>query len=553
MMKNTNKPSHPHQKDALYEETHPEGPGAEEEPDASLEKWMSIVGSSTLFHVLILIFLGMLMISSRNDRKEQIEISPATRKETLDFEKEVPEINQQVDQNTTDDSPTVSDHPSKQPNDDARINSDHNAGESKNFISSADLNAESFENVVGIQGNPGGDFGTRGNGTRGTGTGDGPGGKDEWNAVIEALKWLARHQSPDGHWDLHEYTKQCGDTVCEKLVDSKHAEYNVGVTGLALLAFLGAGFTHQSPNKIKGFDFANVVKKGLFWLKEQQNDEGAFRSGGSKPMYNHSLATLAYAEAYGMTGAPMLREIAQRGIDYLQNAQNEAPSGTGYLGWRYEPNSGDNDTSVTGWASMALKSARIAGLETSGSSMLGALNWVKKVTNSKYGLTGYRSSEDAGRLVAVRGKNDHYKNHPSMTAIGMLIRMFVNKDPDSKSLKKGAKALMSDLPKWKDADPDTQNHPVDYYYWYYASLAMYMYAGPDSPNAKNGMWDTWNPAMKTAVLHSQETEQDGDEHGSWDPISRWSWEAGRVYATALNALTLEVYYRYDNAFMVNEN
>ena len=34
--------------------------------------------------------------------------------------------------------------------------------------------------------------------------------------------------------------------------------------------------------------------------------------------------------------------------------------------------------------------------------------------------------------------------------------------------------------------------------------------------------------------------------GSWEPSDRWSVEGGRAYATAINALTMEVYYRYAN-------
>jgi hypothetical protein len=32
--------------------------------------------------------------------------------------------------------------------------------------------------------------------------------------------------------------------------------------------------------------------------------------------------------------------------------------------------------------------------------------------------------------------------------------------------------------------------------------------------------------------------------GSWDPDPVWGMHGGRVYATALAAMTLEVYYRY---------
>ena len=37
------------------------------------------------------------------------------------------------------------------------------------------------------------------------------------------------------------------------------------------------------------------------------------------------------------------------------------------------------------------------------------------------------------------------------------------------------------------------------------------------------------------------------EDGSWDPIDEWGPAGGRVYMTALGAMTLEVYYRFRRA------
>ncbi|RKY14224.1 MAG: hypothetical protein DRP82_04360, partial [Planctomycetota bacterium] len=37
----------------------------------------------------------------------------------------------------------------------------------------------------------------------------------------------------------------------------------------------------------------------------------------------------------------------------------------------------------------------------------------------------------------------------------------------------------------------------------------------------------------------------GCADGSWDPVGKWGMVGGRVYSTALNALTLEIYYRYE--------
>jgi len=140
-----------------------------------------------------------------------------------------------------------------------------------------------------------------------------------------ALIWLAKHQSPDGHWDVYQYQDRCpaGD-VCNRFVDRKNRNHNVGVTGLALLAFLGAGYTHLDIDVVReGRNVGKVVKKALKWLKKKQKADGAFR----KNMYDHAIASLAYAEAYGMTHSPILKETAQRAIDFLEKAQNIA-SGT---------------------------------------------------------------------------------------------------------------------------------------------------------------------------------------------------------------------------------
>ena len=97
--------------------------------------------------------------------------------------------------------------------------------------------------------------------------------------------------------------------------------------------------------------------------------------------------------------------------------------------------------------------------------------------------------------------------------------------------------IASDLPEWKQ-------HKVDFYYWYYASLALFQYDGPDG-----GLWLKWNEPMKNAIVPHQKGSADGCRIGSWDPeADRWGFEGGRVYAVAINALTLEVYYRYANVF-----
>ena len=125
-----------------------------------------------------------------------------------------------------------------------------------------------------------------------------------------------------------------------------------------------------------------------------------------------------------------------------------------------------------------------------------------------------------------------------MTAISMMCRIFMTQKRNDPKVAGGAPSLMADLPKWDGA-------AIDFYYWYYGSLALYKYDGPDGPT-----WRKWNEAMVTALVDHQ--NRGGDKEGSWEPESRWSCKGGRVYATAINALTLEVYYRYPNAFGAEE-
>jgi hypothetical protein len=76
---------------------------------------------------------------------------------------------------------------------------------------------------------------------------------------------------------------------------------------------------------------------------------------------------------------------------------------------------------------------------------------------------------------------------------------------------------------------------VNFYYWYYATLAMYHVGGP--------AWETWNARMTRTLTSSQVAESVAA--GSWEPNGVWCGYGGRVYSTALATLCLEVYYRYN--------
>ena len=163
-------------------------------------------------------------------------------------------------------------------------------------------------------------------------------------AVRAALGWLARHQNADGSWSVTTYVKRC-KKACEP--NPGHAEYDGAMTGLALLAFLGAGHTQQSKELLDGATAGDVVRRGFESLIKQQGRDGGLTSDrGMRYMYGHSVCALALAEACGMRCAEVCGEPLEKAVGCALAAQNPGK------GWRYSSKCGDNDTSVTFWAAL---------------------------------------------------------------------------------------------------------------------------------------------------------------------------------------------------------
>ena len=348
------------------------------------------------------------------------------------------------------------------------------------------------------------------------------------------LRWLGRHQNPDGSWSSAEFAGRCRDSSC---TGKGEPGLDEGVTSLAVLAFLGAGYSPLSQGEMVHFNdpgtpisAGKTVKRGLQFLLARQDAEGCIGQRGPKFIYQHALATLVLCEAYGMTCSSVLREPAQKAVDFLVAAQNRG------AGWRYGVQGGESDTSVTGWAVMALASAETSDVSFPRSAYDGALAWMDRATEQgPFPRVGY--TEAGSGKVYIPGRNEAFADHPTMSAIGLLSRMFIKKDRRDATL---ASSLLADPPEWKE-------HRIDFYSWYYSTLALYQFAGPSGYH-----WKKWSDPIKSVLVANQRVLKNGCETGSWDPaVDRWGCEGGRVYATAINTLTLEIYYRFANAFGIS--
>jgi hypothetical protein len=324
---------------------------------------------------------------------------------------------------------------------------------------------------------------------------EGGGTKESEAAVARGLMWIAKHQSPDGHWSLNGFNQHahCNCT-------GAGIRNDVAGTAFGLLPMLGAGQTHR-PSTDGGI-YAKNVERGLKYLLLMQNRDGDFGEG----MYAHGLATIAICEAYGMTRDPALRSAAERAINFIVAAQSDNG------GWRYLPREG-GDTSVVGWQVMALKSGQMAGLHVPERAWSGATRWLDSCASSDGSAYGYTGSRDPT---------------PTRSAIGLLCRQYLGWGLLHPGLQAGANTL-------KSTPPATA---PSVYYTYYATQVLH-HMGSEA-------WQTWNPLMRDLLVQRQDKGMSRPHQlGSWDPKGDAHGAAGgRLMVTSLAVLTLEVYYRH---------
>jgi hypothetical protein len=308
-------------------------------------------------------------------------------------------------------------------------------------------------------------------------------------AVADGLEWLKRNQLKDGTWSL-----------AGPYADGAHNQNPTAATAMALLAFLGAGHTHQSGAH------ADVVQRGSQALLKMQGREGDFWKGtvGHHRLYSQAQAMIAICELYGMTQDAQLRSAAERSVAYAVKSQDSLG------GWRYQPGF-DSDTSVSGWFMMGLQSARMAQLEVPDETLDRLSRYLDRAASADGARYGYQPGMEPTFV---------------MTAEALLCRQYLGWPRDDPRLQRGANLLLAHPIDWNERDV---------YYWYYATQVLHHLSGD--------VWDQWNRVMRR-VLPEHQTHR-GAERGSWSPLDdRWGPHGGRLYVTCLSLYMLEVYYRH---------
>ncbi|MCK6459931.1 MAG: VWA domain-containing protein [Planctomycetes bacterium] len=340
-------------------------------------------------------------------------------------------------------------------------------------LSDAPFTGPRTNSAIGLGGGAGG--GRRGRGGKRNLRAGGGSGLTE-NSVELSLQWLSARQ--DG---------------------ATGAIGGVEETSLALLAFLGAGYTDRgsaTENK-----YAKCVRASLRFLIEAQDEGGCF-ADRKQPgwLRAHTAATQAMCEAFWMTRNPRYKGPAQGGLDLLAAARTRSGC------WSDGTRDDGDDVLATVSAALAMKSGKFAGLG---------------VDPDAFGATRTLLERREGSLSPVE------------QAAALVGRVLLGEDPrGSEAIRSLADALLARLPAWSDATAP----PVDL--WYFGTLGIFQAGGAH--------WRKWNDAMVMAIVKSQHPKEAADLAGAWT-------RAGAplpVADQAKLAMCLEVYYRYDRVFGV---
>ncbi|MGB0953788.1 MAG: prenyltransferase/squalene oxidase repeat-containing protein [Planctomycetota bacterium] len=393
------------------------------------------------------------------------------------------------------------------------------------------FDSEQWNNNPGLGGGAGGNAGGRGSGSGGRPS-------QSEKAVRNGLQWLADHQDPNGYWDSDEFMHHDRYPDKPSSTDGGNPVNDVGLSGLALLAFMGNGETAQ-----KG-DYQQNVGDGIQWLRDVQRDDGLFGDEvGNPTLYNHAIATMVMGEAYRSSNQSLiLKPNMKDALRVIHKARND------YGAWRYDLEAnGDNDSSITGWMVFALKTAEDNDLAVDHGAYAGADNWFASIEDKNTARTGYAWGANGGGVGSGSSRPPEYvekfpaQKSEALTAVALLSRIFMTDSKEVKRwkdhpqydlMKRQADLIASKPPRWDENDGS-----IDMYYWYYGTYALNQWGGSH--------WKSWKKAIEHALIPNQRLEDKEDNfYGSWDPVGPWGQEGGRVYSTAIGTLILEVYYRY---------
>ena len=311
------------------------------------------------------------------------------------------------------------------------------------------------------------------------------------DALKKATGYLLSQQLPDG--GIHN--RQRNETA---------------MTSLAVLALASCGHQPGDPTPE-----GQAMRKALAFVlrPEGQTKDGYFGQADGSRMYGHGIITLMLAEMLGMGGDvkqdEIIREKCRLALDLILRAQKVRKNDANAGGWRYSPDAGDSDMSVTVWQTMALRAAKNAGIDVPRQAIDDAVKYMKGL----YSPEGDRKGKGRPGGFGYQGAGREI----STTAEGLLA-MQVCGEYEAEETIGAAERLLRDGVR--------QGERWFFYTTYYYAQGLYQRGGK---HAEEG-----TKVVSELLLPLQSRE------GWWEGMNGEERQGGKVYATSMAVLSLAV-------------
>ena len=270
-------------------------------------------------------------------------------------------------------------------------------------------------------------------------------------AIDRGLAFLAAGQKPDGSFNSGSGTQF------------------TAIPGLCGMAFLAKGYLPGSGK------YGENINRVIDNLLSRAAADG-YLGGNDGRMYSHCIATLFLTEVSGMVDSnrqAKLDVVLPKAIQVILSAQQVPKSGIAKGGWRYGPGSTDSDMSCTGWALMALRSARLNGAPVPDQAIKDAVKFVLSHHSEQQGSFGYQ---------------DGVGNAVTLTGAGLLCLELCGQH-GTPATKRAGRYLMNvyeQLP--------SQGHC--FYGMYYTAQGLFQIGGDEWQRFSKWMYDYWIPRQE---------------------------------------------------------
>ncbi len=327
-------------------------------------------------------------------------------------------------------------------------------------------------------------------------------------AIENGLKYLQLQQRPNGSFPFNH-----GETTA--------------IPALVGMAFLSKGCL---PGRAPYGDTINRCIDYVLGAADMRDNapfKGYLGNSGNGRMYAHSIATLFLSEVSGMVDdarQERIDKVLPLAVKVIIDAQKQRKGGDHLGGWRYMPNSGDSDLSCSGWALMALRSARLNGAQIPPDAIEKAVLYILRSQRKQDGAFSYQ------------GNGGNYGD--TLTGAAILCLELCGRHEAPEALK-GAKYLMGSYAR-HFANYNGGEHTV--YGLYYTAQGLFQVGGEYWTQFAPWMYETWLPKQRP--------------DGSWCNTSNGN-ENTPIYGTAMVILAFTVPYRqlpiYQRDETVNED